>query len=155
MQFFNHYSTLIMAGLALVSGILVLQRRGGKASHWLIFGGVMVALIGAWMVARPQAVGLVAGEGRPVLLELQSPYCLACVAIKPAVDRIENEWRNQLAVRRVNVRSADGRELMSRFRVEYTPTFIFFDATGQEQWRSVGQVDDAQVRSSLAIRQGT
>jgi hypothetical protein len=30
-----------------------------------------------------------------------------------------------------------------------TPTFIFFDTAGKEQWRNVGQLDAARVRTNL------
>jgi hypothetical protein len=31
----------------------------------------------------------------------------------------------------------------------YTPTFIFFDAQGNERWRSIGSLDVDQIQSSL------
>ncbi|HBX70107.1 MAG TPA: thioredoxin, partial [Chloroflexi bacterium] len=40
-------------------------------------------------------------------------------------------------------------ELANQYDFRYTPTFIFFNARGNEIWRSVGQLDTEQVRSSL------
>lgn len=87
--------------------------------------------------------------GQPVLLEIQSPYCIVCIAAKPAVDRLEKEFRGRLQVRRVNVQSDEGQKLVAKYDIEFTPTFIFLDAAGKEQWRTVGQVDTARVRASL------
>ncbi len=84
-----------------------------------------------------------------MLLELQSPYCLGCVAMKPAVDRLELKLRGKLVVRRVNIQSAEGRNLASHYGIEVTPTFILFDEVGREQWRSSSQLDAARVRASL------
>jgi thiol-disulfide isomerase/thioredoxin len=149
MHFFNHYSAPIVAGLLLVISMSVVLRRGGKIRDWLILGGVTSALVVAWLCLRPTASGLVDSSGRPVLLEVQSPYCLGCIAVKSAVDRLENEWRNKLVVRRMDIQSADGQRLVTQFGIEVTPTFIFFDAAGKERWRSAGELDAAQVRASL------
>jgi hypothetical protein len=86
-QFFNHYSATILGAVLLVGGLSLVWRRGGKLTHWLILGGVTVALGAAWWVFRPVAMSVVPAAGLPLLLEVQSPYCLGCVAIKPAVDR--------------------------------------------------------------------
>ena len=118
--------------------------------YWLIPGGAMVALGTLWWVfrpvARPAATPL---PGQSMLLEVQSPYCLGCVAMKPAVDRLEKELRGKLVVRRVDIQSAEGRKLASQYGIEATPTFIFFDEVGREQWRSTGQLDAVRVRTSL------
>ncbi len=117
--------------------------------HWLILGGALVTLGIAWCVFRPVAKPATPPAGQPVLLELQSPYCLGCVAIKPVVDRLEKELRGKLVVRRVDIQSTEGRQMASQYGIELTPTFLFFDTTGKEQWRSVGQPDSVRVRSSL------
>jgi thiol-disulfide isomerase/thioredoxin len=149
MQFFNHYSAPILAALLLAGGLSLVLRGGGKTRHWLILGGATVALGAAWWVFQPVAKPATPLVGQPVLLELQSPYCLGCVAMKPVVDRLENELRGKLVVRRVDIQSAEGRELVSQYGIELTPTFIFFGTSGKEQWRSVGQPDAARVRTSL------
>jgi len=150
MDFFNHYSAPIVAALLLAGGLSRVLRRGEKMRHWLILGGAVVALGGLWLVfrsvARPAETPL---AGQSLLLEVQSPYCLGCVAIKPAVDRLEKELHGQLVVRRMDIQSAEGRKLASQYGIEATPTFIFFDSSGREQWRSAGQLDAVRVRTSL------
>lgn len=69
--------------------------------------------------------------------------------MKPAVDRLEKELRGKLVVRRVDIQSAEGSKLANEFGIELTPTFIFFDTAGKEQWRNVGQVDAVRLRTSL------
>jgi thioredoxin 1 len=140
MQFFNHYSVLVIGALLLVATVVTKGRM-----RW-IMAGVLGVYVVACLALRPSATSLPA-NGLPVLLEVQSPYCLGCVAMKPAVDRLENELRGKVIVRRADIQSNEGRQLAGQYGIEFTPTFIFFDAAGREQWRSVGQLDAARVRA--------
>ena len=69
--------------------------------------------------------------------------------MKPIVDGIEQEYEGRLLVIRLNIQEQVGRELAPVFGFEYTPTFIFFDAQGNELWRSVGSLDPEKLRQSL------
>jgi thioredoxin-related protein len=75
---------------------------------------------------------------------------MACMAARPVVDGIEQEHQGRLVVIRLNVQDPVGREIGEQFRFRATPTFIFFDASGAEQWRTFGAVDPLEVRGSLA-----
>ena len=74
---------------------------------------------------------------------------MACVAAKPIVDGIEQEHAGQLVVLRVNVQDPAGKALANEYGFRATPTFIFFDAQGNELWRQVGGLDVGRVRDSL------
>lgn len=50
---------------------------------------------------------------------------------------------------RLNIQQTVGRELAPVYNFEFTPTFIFFDAQGNEVWRQVGEFDPQKVRDSL------
>jgi thiol-disulfide isomerase/thioredoxin len=149
MQFVNQHSAMIVLALLVVAGTIVVWRRGQKLREWIILDTVVVALVAAWFVLRPVAPPVALTPGRPVLLAVQSPYCLGCVAMKPAVDRLEKEWRGRLVVQRVDIQSDEGKQLTARHGIEYTPTFVFFDAEGREQWRTLGTLDAARVRAAL------
>ncbi len=71
------------------------------------------------------------------------------MAAKPVVDGIEREFQGRLQVIRLNVQEPVALQVARRYRFEYTPTFIFFDAQGTELWRTIGAVDPLQVRSSM------
>ena len=146
MHYFNHYSAPIIVALLLLAGGAVIKRRGSPTRDWFILGGTAVACVAGWLVLRPVASNTGTGTGQPVLLEVQSPYCLGCVALKPAVDRLEHELRGRLVVHRVDIQSAAGRALVGKYGIEFTPTLIFLDAAGKEQWREVGGVDAVAVR---------
>lgn len=69
--------------------------------------------------------------------------------MKPVVDGLEQELKGQLTVIRLNIQENVGRELAPVYGFEYTPTFIFFDAQGNELWREVGELDVERVRQSI------
>ena len=156
--FINQYSAPIV-GLALVAAAaVILLTRKPRWNDYLAFVVIVAGLIAAWVILHPrqtplmgdaQRVRQMIGAGTPVLLEFQSPYCLACTAIKPMVDELEAGLDGSLHVIRVNVQEAAGRELAPVYRFSFTPTFIFFDAQGNELWREVGSLDAERVRDSL------
>ncbi len=149
MQFLNHYSAPILVGFLLAGGLCIVLRRGGKTREWLLLGAAVAFSTASWLVLRPVAKPLAASPGKACLLEIQSPYCLACLALKPGVDRLETTLRGNLVVRRVDIQSDEGQRLAKEYNIEFTPTFIFFDEAGREQWRSIGKIDTASVRHSL------
>lgn len=74
---------------------------------------------------------------------------MACTAAKPIVDGIEAQYAGRLVVLRVNVQDPAGKALASQYDFRVTPTFIFFDASGTEVWRSVGSIAPQKVADSL------
>ena len=69
--------------------------------------------------------------------------------MKPIVDGLEEQTKESLLVIRLNIQESIGRELGAVYGFGYTPTFIFFDAQGNELWRSVGELDLQKVFESL------
>jgi thiol-disulfide isomerase/thioredoxin len=158
MQILNYFSFLLLAGLILlVGGWVILQRTAG-ATRWLSLGALTLGLIAAFWFFNPGpgtagAEDLLAGpneDGRPILLEFESPYCLGCIAAQPLVDEITRRFAGELDVIQVNILAADSASLKDRFQVQFTPTFILLDAQGEEAWRSIGTVDPEQLQASLS-----
>jgi hypothetical protein len=75
--------------------------------------------------------------------------------VKPVVDGLEEELNSQIGsgipihIIRLNIQETVGMELAPVYNFEFTPTFIFFDAQGNEVWRQVGEFDPQRVRDSL------
>lgn len=149
MALLNHYSGLFILALVLAIGFSIAKRNQNKVRAGSIAGGIVLALLAAWFAVRPTAQIPAAKPGQPVLLELQSPYCVACIMAKPSVDRLEQELQGKLVVQRVNVQSDFGKNLAARYDVEATPTFIFLDTAGKEQWRGFGIMDATEIRTLL------
>lgn len=139
MQFFNHYSVVIIGALLLVVTLITKGR-----TRWVMTGVVGVYVV-AYVFLRP-AARTMPTNGLPVLLEIQSPFCLGCVAMKPAVDKLESELAGKLVVRRVDIQTGEGRALMKQYGMEFTPAFVLFDVAGKERWRGTGILDADAVR---------
>lgn len=157
-QLFNQYSAVLIAAALILAAALVVTIRKAQWYDYLALGIIIAGLIVAWLLLHPvqtplmddaKTVQSMIGQGKPVLLEFQSPYCLACTAIKPVVDELENELGDQLLVIRLNIQEPVGRELGRVYMFQYTPTFIFFDAQGNQLWRQVGGLDAERVRESV------
>lgn len=71
------------------------------------------------------------------------------MAAKPIVDGIEDDYPDQLIVLRLDVQDRVGKELGDVYGVPGTPTFIFFDAQGNEVWRTIGTISPEKVAESL------
>lgn len=66
------------------------------------------------------------------------------------MDGLAQQLSGKLDIVRINIQDRVGRELAPVYDFEYTPTYIFFDASGGELWRSVGEIDPQKVRDSVA-----
>lgn len=65
------------------------------------------------------------------------------------MDELEKELGDAIYVIRLNIQEEVGRELAPVYGFEFTPTFIYFDQSGDELWRTVGEFDPQRVRDSL------
>jgi thiol-disulfide isomerase/thioredoxin len=66
---------------------------------------------------------------------------MACIGMKPVVDRLEQEMSDRLLVVRLNVQDSAHSTVINEFQVRATPTFILLDPGGVEIWRSIGSID--------------
>jgi thioredoxin-related protein len=68
---------------------------------------------------------------------------------EPVVNGLQNELSGRLIVIRVSVNSSAGRELSIETGSRATPTFIFYDGAGVEQWRQLGSLEVEKVRAAV------
>jgi thioredoxin 1 len=155
MMFFNQYSFILAAALAFLALAWALLRDGAKGSDLAALGALLLGLVLAYSIFRPgagspaPAIESQIGQGTPVLLEFQSEYCLGCMAAKPIVDGIERDYAGRLKVIRINLQQVGAQLLAAKYGCRYTPTFFFFNAQGQQLWRTIGAIDPAEVGRSL------
>jgi len=69
---------------------------------------------------------------------------------EPVVNGLQAELAGKLTVLRVDFNSPAGREMTAQTGSRATPTFIFYDASGVEQWRQIGSLDADKVRASAS-----
>jgi thioredoxin 1 len=72
----------------------------------------------------------------PILVDFWGPQCKPCLALMPAVERIEKVYIGRLKVAKVN--AAGNRMLCARLRVMGLPTFLFYKG-GVETKRLIGE----------------
>lgn len=157
-QLLNQYSYVVMALICLVLLFLVVWRRGFSRNRIILLGALVLLILILWLAVRPTQtrvggvvqVASVVGKGVPVLLEFQSPYCLACIGVRPQVDQLEKDANGRLLVIRLNTQSATGRQLAAAFGVQFTPTFVYLDAAGRKKLVTVGVLDAKGIKSLLA-----
>ena len=82
-QLINQYSALWMAGAFVLLVVLIILRHKPTTSDYIALGVVVVGLALAWIMLPPRQTPLMddakmvqemIGDGKPVLLEFQSPY---------------------------------------------------------------------------------
>jgi thiol-disulfide isomerase/thioredoxin len=87
--------------------------------------------------------------GRPVLAFFHSNNCQQCLIMMDTVARIFPEYQDQVVLVDVDVYSEFNRPLLSRVRLQYIPTLIFYDRAGESQTR-VGVLADSLLREQLS-----
>ena len=72
----------------------------------------------------------------PVMVDFWGPLCRPCLALMPAVERLEREYAGKIKVAKVN--AAENRMLCARLRVLGLPTYLFYK-DGAETKRLAGE----------------
>ena len=65
------------------------------------------------------------------------------------MDGLEKDLSGRLAVVRVDVQSEQGQYIAKKYGILGTPTFILFDATGKESFRSFGSPNVDRIRAEV------
>ncbi len=68
---------------------------------------------------------------------------------EPIVNGLEKEWAGSVQVVQVNIQDRSNQELIERLDARFTPTFVLFDAGGEEVWRSVGAIQADEARAQV------
>ena len=75
---------------------------------------------------------------QPTVGEFMSPSCMACIYSKPTVSAMKDEFSGQVDFISVNVKEAEAMDLVIKYKVRSTPTFIMFGSDGLEKSRFSG-----------------
>ena len=69
---------------------------------------------------------------------------------EPIVNGLEREWAGSVQVIQINIQDRANRAMVERLGARFTPTFVLFEAAGEEVWRSVGSINPDEVRAQVA-----
>ncbi len=75
------------------------------------------------------------GRNALTLVYFFTPYCVACDAMDLAVDEFRWHKGGRADIYRINTDSAEAIHLLDRYKVQSTPTLLFF-RHGEMLWRS-------------------
>jgi len=86
----------------------------------------------------PTAISLeqALASGKPTLVEFGWGVCIPCKAMKPILEELAVEYKDELNV--VIVEIDEYRDLTNQHRIMMIPTQIFFDSSGKEVTRHMG-----------------
>lgn len=73
----------------------------------------------------------------PVMVDFWGPQCKPCLALMPAVDRLEEKYNGKIKVAKVN--AVENRMLCARLRVMGLPAYLFYK-DGVETKRLTGEI---------------
>lgn len=82
-QIFNQYSFVFIATALILIGVIFVLSRKPRWQDALALGVVVAGIVTAWIILHPTQTPLMddaknvqamIGQGKPVLLEFQSPY---------------------------------------------------------------------------------
>ncbi|MEE8414216.1 MAG: thioredoxin family protein [Dehalococcoidales bacterium] len=73
----------------------------------------------------------------PVMVDFWGPQCKPCLALMPAVDRLEEKYNGKIKVAKVN--AVENRMLCARLRVIGLPAYLFYK-DGVETKRLTGEI---------------
>lgn len=90
--------------------------------------------------------GIVEDSPIPVLLVVESRYCVYCQRLKPVIERLTPDIGLRLRVATLDM--DENRALAARYRVTATPTLLVLDR-GRETDRIEGAVTEDQLRYRL------
>ncbi len=83
----------------------------------------------------------------PVMVDFWGPQCRPCLALMPAVERLEKEYTGKLKVTKVN--ATENRMLCARLRVLGLPAYLFYK-DGAEINRLAGeQVTETDLAEAI------
>ena len=89
-----------------------------------------------------------ASHQKPVLVDLWADWCSPCLVIAPILQKISEEFGDQLGIGKVEVDDGDNMKIAGHYKVRGFPTLILFDK-GEEVGRFSGAKPLQFIRSFI------
>ena len=142
-EYINQNSVLILL-VALIISISYLFLKTRSYAFLIILPIVIVAGLVVINNATPEKLesdleyaGLFAFD-QPTVVEFMSPSCMACIYSRPTVSAMKDKYSDQVKFITVNVKDSESMDLVLKYKVRSTPTFIMFSSGGTEKTRFSG-----------------
>ena len=141
------------------------HNKPSRLPQFLIIGGVILLTVmilvfkqdrgpGASPSANPDDIAEIQLDralqaGQPTLAFFHSNNCHQCIVMMETVGQVYPEFSDSVALVDVNVYDENNAALLKRVGLQYIPTLVFYDHTGEGQV-SVGVMEAEQLRQTLA-----
>ena len=88
---------------------------------------------------------------QPTVVEFMSPSCMACIYSRPTVSAMKDKFSDQVDFIIVNVKESEAMDLVLKYKVRSTPTFIMFGSDGVEKTRFSGLARSKIMQESIEM----
>ena len=88
---------------------------------------------------------------QPTVVEFMSPSCMACIYSRPTVSAMKDKFSHQVDFIVVNVKESEAMDLVLKYKVRSTPTFIMFGSDGLEKTRFSGLARSKVMQESIEM----
>ena len=88
---------------------------------------------------------------QPTVIEFMSPSCMACIYSRPTVSAMKELYSGEIEFITVNVKDSESMELIKKYNVRSTPTFIMFSSEGIEKTRFSGLARSKIMQSNIEM----
>ena len=88
---------------------------------------------------------------QPTVIEFMSPSCMACIYSRPTVSTMKELYSGEIEFITVNVKDSESMELIKKYNVRSTPTFIMFSSDGIEKTRFSGLARSKIMQSNIEM----
>ncbi len=102
--------------------------------------------------ALPASEEIKLPQGVPVVLEFYSPKCTVCMKMVPIVNALRRECEGKdFVFVEVDVTSPQAQDLVKKFGIFGTPTFVFLKKDGKEAARLLGYQELSTMAKTLKV----
>ena len=123
---------LIIIALVIVVGIVIAIKQHGKNAA-------------SAPVVAANSDTVTAVENLPRLVDLGAGKCIPCKLMKPILDELKQEYKEQFKVVFIDV--WENPDEAKKYKINIIPTQIFYDASGEELFRHEGFMSKEDILS--------
>jgi thiol-disulfide isomerase/thioredoxin len=105
--------------------------------------------LSVWAQQLPKEFLTAKNPPKVTLLEFSAPWCLSCQKIKPTVEKLEKDLGSKLKVVYLNVDKPETQKYLSLYKIDSAPTFILFNAKGQQVKRVDEELTSEQFQKLI------
>lgn len=86
-------------------------------------------------------------KGVVTMIDLGADYCLPCKMMAPILAKLEKDYEGRAMIAFIDVKQNP--DQAKRFGIRAIPTQVFYDPAGQEVYRHVGFMSEADILNQL------